>query len=528
MSDDSISLGTYRSAPVEERALFEPMEDRFLLSTVVTMIDDFEVGPFNDSTSPPGLHVDSTAPADEFGQTGLPPENVLGGQRYLALTLDPISIEGNSATAKLWYNEATNDDLRWNNETDVASTLVVEYGRNPDGSLSPLNADLSSGGADAFEIVLKVDSVEHPVDVRLEITSGSTTAFADVTATSTTFVAVQIPFSSFSGIDFADVDLIRLIMTCPEGVLAQDANVDQICTIGEADIDIQKYVNYEQPEQGGEGLTPGFWKQPQHFYAWTGYTTDASYEDVFGVEVDGVPGSPTLLDALKAKGGGMYALLRHSTAALLNAANPYVSYAYTQAQIIQMVQDAFATGNFEGVKNLFEVQNELEADLTTLASSSSSGLVLPGYGDDADVAPGPTVVVGYNVVFTYVVTNTGAGELLIETIEDDNATADAGDDFAPTPVLAGDYNVGDTDQDGLLDPGESWVYETSTTAQEGTQTNTATVVATSVEDQAEVTDSDPASYTGIVPVPTATVSAAAEPAPSKPDKADNPGKGNKK
>ncbi|MBL0283945.1 MAG: hypothetical protein IPQ01_08660 [Zoogloea sp.] len=54
--------------------------------------------------------------------------------------------------------------------------------------------------------------------------------------------------------------------------------------------------------------------------------------------------APSLVQALSANGGGVEALLRHSSAALLNAANPYVDYAYTKAQIISMVQTAFATG----------------------------------------------------------------------------------------------------------------------------------------------------------------------------------------
>jgi hypothetical protein len=37
---------------------------------------------------------------------------------------------------------------------------------------------------------------------------------------------------------------------------------------------------------------------------------------------------------LGANGGGVNALLRHSSAALLNAANPYVDYAYTVAEVI--------------------------------------------------------------------------------------------------------------------------------------------------------------------------------------------------
>ncbi len=113
------------------------------------------------------------------------------------------------------------------------------------------------------------------------------------------------------------------------------------------------------PPSNGEGLTPGFWKQPHHFIHWIGYATNHSFDSVFGVTSSN---SPTLLQALDAKGGGEFALQRHAVAALLNAASPEVSYAYTTAQIIAIVQQAYASGDFESAKNLFEAQNELGND----------------------------------------------------------------------------------------------------------------------------------------------------------------------
>jgi len=110
-----------------------------------------------------------------------------------------------------------------------------------------------------------------------------------------------------------------------------------------------------------EGLTPGYWKQCQHFHNWQGYDPSDSYEDVFGVSIPGC-GSPTLLDALRAKGGGLGALMRHSVAALLNAAHPNVNYFYSVADVKAMVQTTFATGDYEATKDLFEAQNELGLD----------------------------------------------------------------------------------------------------------------------------------------------------------------------
>lgn len=114
------------------------------------------------------------------------------------------------------------------------------------------------------------------------------------------------------------------------------------------------------PPGGGEGCTPGYWKQEQHFDSWVGFSQSDNYlYDVFGVGFDA-----TLLAVLQAGGGGEIALGRHSVAALLNASNLDVDYAYTEAEIIQMVQDAYAGDvEFEDVKDLFEYENELGCPL---------------------------------------------------------------------------------------------------------------------------------------------------------------------
>jgi len=66
----------------------------------------------------------------------------------------------------------------------------------------------------------------------------------------------------------------------------------------------------------------------------------------------------SLLDAVWLGGAGEFALARHAVAALLNASNPSVDYAYSVSQVMAMVQFAYATGSFEATKNLFEEQNE--------------------------------------------------------------------------------------------------------------------------------------------------------------------------
>ncbi len=120
------------------------------------------------------------------------------------------------------------------------------------------------------------------------------------------------------------------------------------------------FTNTEEVPPGDQGCTPGYWKQVHHFGNWTGYATGDSYNAVFGVTSSF---GGTLLQALNRGGGGEIALGRHAVAALLNAANAGVNAVYSEAQVIAMVQAAYASGNFEGTKNLLAAANELGCPL---------------------------------------------------------------------------------------------------------------------------------------------------------------------
>jgi hypothetical protein len=111
------------------------------------------------------------------------------------------------------------------------------------------------------------------------------------------------------------------------------------------------------PPVGGEGCTPGFWKQPHHFDAWTApYDPSDRFSDHFD---DAFPGK-TLLQVLQQGGGGLNALGRHTVAALLNAASPDVDFAFSRAGVIRRFNDVFpgTPAAYEALKNQFEAQNE--------------------------------------------------------------------------------------------------------------------------------------------------------------------------
>jgi hypothetical protein len=65
----------------------------------------------------------------------------------------------------------------------------------------------------------------------------------------------------------------------------------------------------------------------------------------------------TLLEVMEQGGGGKKALGRHAVAALLNASSANVNYLYSVGEVITIVQNAFASGNFRAAKNMLAEQN---------------------------------------------------------------------------------------------------------------------------------------------------------------------------
>jgi hypothetical protein len=118
----------------------------------------------------------------------------------------------------------------------------------------------------------------------------------------------------------------------------------------------------KKDKKGGEGCTPGYWKQDHHFDSWAApYHPTDSANTAFGVAVF----SPdrTLLAALSTGGGGVNAFGRHAAAALLNAASGPVDYLWDVAQVKAAIAAAKTSGNWEAAKNLFAAQNELGCPL---------------------------------------------------------------------------------------------------------------------------------------------------------------------
>jgi cysteine-rich repeat protein len=111
-------------------------------------------------------------------------------------------------------------------------------------------------------------------------------------------------------------------------------------------------------EGGGEGCTPGYWKQGHHFVSYpaplTPYTLFSSvFENAF-------PGK-TLVEVLDQGGGGLYALGRHTVAALLNAQSKQVSYDLLPSEVVEWFNDVYPSDKdtYESLKDdVFERFNE--------------------------------------------------------------------------------------------------------------------------------------------------------------------------
>lgn len=96
------------------------------------------------------------------------------------------------------------------------------------------------------------------------------------------------------------------------------------------------------------------------------------------------------------------------------------------------------------------------------------------YGDvDADTGPGPSLVTGGTAALTYTVTNTGVNALTDLVVSDELGTPDAAID-------ENGFNTGDTDLDGVFDPGETWIYTRTTTVGENSNSLTATATGTPI------------------------------------------------
>ena len=112
---------------------------------------------------------------------------------------------------------------------------------------------------------------------------------------------------------------------------------------------------FEQPDDG-EGCTPGYWKQSQHFDSWVTYAPNTLFSAVFE---NAFPGK-TLLQVLQTGSGSLNALGRHVVAALLNTTSGTVNYGQTAQDIIDQFNAVYpgTADEYEALKNSLADDNE--------------------------------------------------------------------------------------------------------------------------------------------------------------------------
>jgi cysteine-rich repeat protein len=123
---------------------------------------------------------------------------------------------------------------------------------------------------------------------------------------------------------------------CGDGVV----DTGEECDDGN-NVDTDECLNDCTEPVGGEGCTPGYWKQDHHFCNWPPpYTPSTKFLDVFTQCGGQYPANQTLVGALSTGGGGFKAMGRHAVAALLNAASPQVESDLEVNEVIDLVNDA--------------------------------------------------------------------------------------------------------------------------------------------------------------------------------------------
>jgi hypothetical protein len=140
------------------------------------------------------------------------------------------------------------------------------------------------------------------------------------------------------------------------GLLSENLSLDtaEVFAVGGATT-VVTFTNAFKPA-AGQGCTPGFWKQQQHFGSWVTFTPTETVGSLFA-NVDTSLSGETLLDALQGGGGpglvgGEKILLRAAVAALLNSSNTGVHYPLSSGQVTIEVNAALATSDRDVILQL--------------------------------------------------------------------------------------------------------------------------------------------------------------------------------
>ncbi len=275
-----------------------------------------------------------------------------------------IHIDKNPAYVCLDFVNLTDDE----NGTNEPEALV---------DVDPLSGELAEG----LEFFAWHDDGDNIFELGEKPMFGTTTQSATVVLASTTYpladAGTGAPYAQGSthyfGITWCagdmEVNLNTASITCDATTLGNEAQTDSMSV----DVILRAVQANERPYyrcDGStvEGCSPGYWKQSQHFGSWKApYTPSTPFASVFE---NAFPGK-TLLQVLGQGGGGLNALGRQTVAALLNASNPDVGYAYTAAEVIAKFNAVYPGGDYTTLKNDLEYLNTVYCPLGRDAECST-------------------------------------------------------------------------------------------------------------------------------------------------------------
>lgn len=136
------------------------------------------------------------------------------------------------------------------------------------------------------------------------------------------------------------------------------------------------------PPSGGEGCTPGYWKQGHHFDSWpTAFDPDMPFADVFDNAFPGM----TLVEVLAQGGGKLKALGRHTVAALLNGGSAGIDYDLTAAEVVELFDATYpgSKDSYETLKNFFEGFNQQGCPLGNGRGNGGADEATPANPDES-------------------------------------------------------------------------------------------------------------------------------------------------
>jgi hypothetical protein len=278
-----------------------------------------------------------------------------------AATDSDVTVEGEVCVTNNGTNPTLNLAIFDRIAADVpGGTVTLENGFLDVSGNPQLDPGESHCYAYSFVIVPRADATAYRNEAQVTVSNGSG-AFPEATFTIPAPTLINNSVNVDDTYDAGDAGPFDSSMsysykrtfTCDEDE-GEHVNTATIVETGQSDSATVTVTCTPPPPPGGEGCTPGYWKNHTESWAAAGVPTNATMAS----RGFNVSASLTFLTALKSGGGGLTALLRHAAAAYLNAGHPSVDYAFTQAQIVAATNAAIASGNYEGQKDIFEDENE--------------------------------------------------------------------------------------------------------------------------------------------------------------------------